>query len=476
MANTAPAHDEHGSGHHGHAPLAKTASTSSNASHKRAKSFRQETAREFQAREKDPLAGHYGHLTHDQQSALHNFHVVLAEKGLYTPPSEKGPASHDETTLLRFLRARKFDVPSAVQQFSDTEAWRQETKIEQLYDTIDVQEYEQARSVYPQWTGRRDRRGIPVYLFKVSHLNSKTMDAYAKSTSSHKKDKEKESSAGSSKSKTPDRLLRLFALYEAMTQLTLPLCSVLPRDHPETPVDSTNNIVDISNVGLKTFWNLKSHMQDASTLATAHYPETLDRIFIIGAPSFFPTVWGWIKRWFDPVTVSKIFILSPSEVYPTLEKYIEKKNIPKRYGGDLDWDFGMNPDLDEDARVVMADLAHTTPDGWTPGPIRWVGGDGPGARAVAVGTLNGKRRNTVLAAPDSLPVSNIINGDSGIAPLNMTDTPGTMNADMSAIRRIRSANGAAPKAGEAATNGAKSNGTLPDTKTVQGQMETLVLS
>src|SRR5438034_8056022 len=27
---------------------------------------------------------------------------------------------------------------------------------------------------------------------------------------------------------------------------------------------------------------------------------------IIGAPSFFPTVWGWIKRWFDPVTTSKI--------------------------------------------------------------------------------------------------------------------------------------------------------------------------
>ncbi|KAF3914559.1 hypothetical protein ABW21_db0201120 [Orbilia brochopaga] len=471
MANTTPVHEEHGSGHHGHAPLAKTTSTSSNASHKRAKSFRQETAKEFQAREKDPLAGHFAHLTQEQQSAFHNLHVVLAEKGLYTPASEKGPASHDETTLLRFLRARKFDVPSAVQQFSDTEAWRHETKIEQLYDTIDVQEYEHARSVYPQWTGRRDRRGIPVFLYKVSHLNSKTMDAYSKSTSS-----QKSSAKAASNSKTPDRLLRLFALYEAMTQFTLPLCSVLPRPHPETPVDSTNNIVDISNVGLKTFWNLKNHMQDASTLATAHYPETLDRIFIIGAPSFFPTVWGWIKRWFDPVTVSKIFILSPSEVYPTLERYIEKKNIPKRYGGDLDWDFGQGPDLDEDAKAVMADLAHTTTGGWAPGPIRWVGGDAPGARAVAVGSVNGKRRNTVLAAPEHLPVSNVINGDNGIAPLNMADTPGTLNADMTAIRRIRGNNGVAAKPTEAATNGTIPNGALPDTGTINKQMETLVLS
>lgn len=31
---------------------------------------------------------------------------------------------------------------------------------------------------------------------------------------------------------------------------------------------------------MKQFWDLKTHMQDASTLATAHYPETLDRIFV----------------------------------------------------------------------------------------------------------------------------------------------------------------------------------------------------
>lgn len=80
----------------------------------------------------------------------------------------------------------------------------------------------------------------------------------------------------------PSKTLRLFALYENMTRFVLPLCSAIPkRPNPETPVDQSNNIVDISKVGLKQFWNLRSHMQDASTLATAHYPETLDRIFVI---------------------------------------------------------------------------------------------------------------------------------------------------------------------------------------------------
>jgi hypothetical protein len=65
-----------------------------------------------------------------------------------------------------------------------------------------------------------------------------------------------------------------------LTRYVTPLCSMVPRSHPETPISQSNNIVDINGVGLKQFWNLKAHMQDASVLATAHYPETLDRIFV----------------------------------------------------------------------------------------------------------------------------------------------------------------------------------------------------
>lgn len=81
--------------------------------------------------------------------------------------------------------------------------------------------------------------------------------------------------------KTPGKLLRLFALYENLIRFVMPLSTALTdRDHPKTPITQSNNIVDISGVGLKQFWNLRVHMQDASTLATAHYPETLDRIFV----------------------------------------------------------------------------------------------------------------------------------------------------------------------------------------------------
>lgn len=81
-------------------------------------------------------------------------------------------------------------------------------------------------------------------------------------------------------SSVPARLLNLFALYENLLNFVMPLCSALSRPNPETPIVTSTNIVDVSGVGLKQFWNLKSHMQDASVLATAHYPETLDRIFV----------------------------------------------------------------------------------------------------------------------------------------------------------------------------------------------------
>jgi hypothetical protein len=80
-------------------------------------------------------------------------------------------------------------------------------------------------------------------------------------------------------------MMRLFALYENLTRFNMPFCTQLQdREFPGTPITMSTNIVDVSGVGIKQFWNLKAHMQAASQLATAHYPETLDRIFVRAYP------------------------------------------------------------------------------------------------------------------------------------------------------------------------------------------------
>jgi len=186
-------------------------------------------------------------------------------------------------------------------------------------------------------------------------------------------------------------------VYEALVRYIIPFCSLLDRPHPETPISQSNNIVDISGVGLKQFWNLKGHMQDASTLATAHYPETLDRIFIVGAPAFFPTVWGWVKRWFDPITVSKMFILSPNNVFSTLSQYIDPDNIPKKYGGNLDFEFGDMPNLEPSIQSAIewkAPAVHKGKNTIPHGPINWEDGENGEKKAFAVGMEKGQPRHT----------------------------------------------------------------------------------
>ena len=45
----------------------------------------------------------------------------------------------------RYLRARRWVVNDAFQQFSDTEEWRKANEIDILYHTIEVDAYEQSR-------------------------------------------------------------------------------------------------------------------------------------------------------------------------------------------------------------------------------------------------------------------------------------------------------------------------------------------
>lgn len=144
---------------------------------------------------------------------------------------------------------------------------------------------------YPQWTGHRDKRGIPIYVYVIKGLDGKNVSKYQKESQSYK-----DSLPYHKTLSTPAKLIPLFALYQNLLNFVLPLVSTLERPNPEVPVTNSTNIVDISGVGLTQFWNLKGHMQDASVLATAHYPETLDRIFVSTLLSETFMVWtDWLR-------------------------------------------------------------------------------------------------------------------------------------------------------------------------------------
>ena len=143
--------------------------------------------------------------------------------------------------------------------------------------------------------------------------------------------------------------------------------------------------------------------QGLQTSSPQELASVADILQIIGAPSFFPTVWGWIKRWFDPITVSKIFILSNSNMKATLEQYIEPENIPKKYGGKLDYQFGALPVLDPAIQNSLRwhpESASSSQKSFPTGPIRWHETANGEMEAIAVGSVDGKPRNERVAVLD----------------------------------------------------------------------------
>ncbi|TCD62426.1 hypothetical protein EIP91_006908 [Steccherinum ochraceum] len=295
----------------------------------------------------DVLAGHLGHLTEEQQKALATFKTNLVSAGLYRSPegTTDGGGTHDEPTLLRFLRARRFDPAKAQKQFADAEAWRKKHGVDALYATFPDDEFETAKRFYPRWTGRRDKNGLPVYVYRLASLAPIS--------------KELNQVPGER------RYQRIIALYEVMTRFVLPMCTSLPHSTAPTPISSVTTIIDLEQVSLMSMWGLRSHLQEASTLATANYPETLNTIAVVNSPSFFPTVWGWIKGWFDEGTRNKIHVLG-KDPGPTLRTLIDEDSLPKPYGGKLDWTFENEPALDVDTESLIGKMPK--------GPAVWVDG------------------------------------------------------------------------------------------------------
>ncbi|TFK39054.1 CRAL/TRIO domain-containing protein [Crucibulum laeve] len=283
----------------------------------------------------DPFAGHLGHLTPAQEEALATFKDSLTKSKLYTPPTDISHASHDEPTLIRFLRARSFHPAQAQKQFVDAEAWRKKHDVDNLYATFEHEEFESAKRFYPRWTGRRDKQGLPVYVYRLASLEpiQKELDAVP----------------------ADRRYQRIVALYELMTRFSFPLCTYLPHASSATPVSSTTSVIDLENVTFGSMWKLRHHLQEASRLATANYPETLNTIAVVNSPAFFPTIWGWIKGWFDEGTRNKIHVLG-KDPGATLRDLIHVHDLPKSYGGELEWKFEDEPNLDDETKRVLGGM------------------------------------------------------------------------------------------------------------------------
>jgi len=74
--------------------------------------------------------GRLGNLTPEQLKTLEQFRKELTDENWIVPER------HDDATLLRFLRARKFDLVKAKEMFIAAEKWRKEFGVDDIVKSV----------------------------------------------------------------------------------------------------------------------------------------------------------------------------------------------------------------------------------------------------------------------------------------------------------------------------------------------------
>lgn len=247
----------------------------------------------------DSPSGTPGNLTSEQKSKLEEFRRMLEESG-YTQRL-------DDSTLLRFLRARKFDLEASKLMFENCEKWREEFGVDTILKDFHYEEKPLVAQYYPQYYHKTDKDGRPVYIEELGKVNLTEMY----------------------KITTQERMLKnLVWEYESFVNHRLPACS----RKANYLVETSCTILDLKGISISAAAQVLSYVREASYIGQNYYPERMGKFYLINAPFGFSTAFRLFKPFLDSVTVSKIFILG-SSYQKDLLKQIPAENLPCKFGG-----------------------------------------------------------------------------------------------------------------------------------------------